>query len=139
MTSPLDQAVARADAARDARRWREAAKSYAEALRLAPERADLHVQHGHALKESGDVRNAEAAYRRALELAPDVADMKGMDVVGATLPGTPFVVLGRTPDVAWGFTNTGPDVRRRQASNSGMCVANGFMLTPLSSCAARCV
>ena len=34
-----------------------------------------------------------------------------MDVIGATLPGTPFVVLGRTPDVAWGFTNTGPDVQ----------------------------
>jgi len=74
MTRPLDQAVARADAARDARRWREAAKGYAEALRLAPKRADLHVQHGHALKESGDVRTAEAAYRRALDLAPDVAD-----------------------------------------------------------------
>ena len=43
--------------------------------------------------------------------APDVDGIKGMDVIGATLPGTPFVVLGRTPDVAWGFTNTGPDVQ----------------------------
>jgi penicillin G amidase len=34
-----------------------------------------------------------------------------MDVIGATLPGTPFVVLGRTEGVAWGFTNTGPDVQ----------------------------
>lgn len=74
MTGPLDHAVARADAARDARRWREAAKGYAEALRLAPKRADLHVQHGHALKESGDAQGAEVAYRRALDLAPDVAD-----------------------------------------------------------------
>ena len=32
-----------------------------------------------------------------------------MDVIGATLPGTPFVVLGRTQQVAWAFTNTGPD------------------------------
>jgi penicillin G amidase len=32
-------------------------------------------------------------------------------VVGATLPGMPFVVLGRTERVAWGFTNTGPDVQ----------------------------
>jgi penicillin amidase len=31
-------------------------------------------------------------------------------VVGATLPGTPFVTLGRNDDIAWGFTNTGPDV-----------------------------
>ncbi len=37
--------------------------------------------------------------------------LKGMDAIGATLPGTPFVVLGRTPEVAWGFTNTGPDVQ----------------------------
>lgn len=43
--------------------------------------------------------------------APDVPGLKGMDAIGATLPGTPFVVLGRTPDVAWGFTNTGPDVQ----------------------------
>ncbi|QCB45540.1 penicillin acylase family protein [Hydrogenophaga sp. PAMC20947] len=43
--------------------------------------------------------------------APDVNGLKGMDAIGATLPGTPFVVLGRTPEVAWGFTNTGPDVQ----------------------------
>jgi penicillin amidase len=34
-----------------------------------------------------------------------------LDVIGATLPGLPFVVLGRTRGVAWGFTNTGPDVQ----------------------------
>jgi penicillin G amidase len=34
-----------------------------------------------------------------------------LDVIGATLPGLPFVVLGRTTGVAWGFTNTGPDVQ----------------------------
>ena len=31
--------------------------------------------------------------------------------IGATLPGLPFVVLGRTAKVAWGFTSTGPDVQ----------------------------
>ena len=35
----------------------------------------------------------------------------GMDVIGASLPGLPFIVLGRTRQVAWGFTNTGPDVQ----------------------------
>lgn len=35
----------------------------------------------------------------------------GLNVIGATLPGLPFVVLGRTAKVAWGFTNTGPDVQ----------------------------
>jgi penicillin amidase len=35
----------------------------------------------------------------------------GLKVVGATFPGLPFVVLGRTEKVAWGVTNTGPDVQ----------------------------
>ncbi|HYD58417.1 MAG TPA: penicillin acylase family protein [Burkholderiales bacterium] len=35
----------------------------------------------------------------------------GLDVIGATLPGVPGVVLGRNPRIAWGFTNTGPDVQ----------------------------
>jgi penicillin G amidase len=33
------------------------------------------------------------------------------NVAGATLPGVPLVVLGRGDHVAWGFTNTGPDVQ----------------------------
>ena len=33
------------------------------------------------------------------------------EVVGATLPGLPFPLLGRTRNFAWGFTNTGPDVQ----------------------------
>ena len=33
------------------------------------------------------------------------------EIVGATLPGLPFPLLGRTPNLAWGFTNTGPDVQ----------------------------
>lgn len=35
----------------------------------------------------------------------------GVDVIGATLPGTPAVLLGRTDRHAWGFTNTAPDVQ----------------------------
>ncbi len=34
-----------------------------------------------------------------------------LNVIGATLPGLPTVVLGRNAKVAWGFTNTGPDVQ----------------------------
>jgi penicillin amidase len=34
-----------------------------------------------------------------------------LEVFGATLPGVPYVLLGRNPWVAWGFTNTGPDVQ----------------------------
>ena len=35
----------------------------------------------------------------------------GTDIVGATLPGMPGVVLGHNRRIAWGFTNTGPDVQ----------------------------
>ena len=35
----------------------------------------------------------------------------GLEVIGATLPGTPSVLLGRNDRIAWGFTNTGPDVQ----------------------------
>ncbi len=35
----------------------------------------------------------------------------GLKVAGATMPGLPFVVLGQNEHVAWGFTNTGPDVQ----------------------------
>src|SRR5437870_3067232 len=35
----------------------------------------------------------------------------GMDVIGATLPGVPGVVVGRNERIAWGFTNTGPDAQ----------------------------
>ncbi len=43
--------------------------------------------------------------------APAGPDGKLTDVIGATLPGLPSVVLGRTAGVAWGFTNVGPDVQ----------------------------
>jgi penicillin amidase len=35
----------------------------------------------------------------------------GLNVIGATLPGIPTVVLGRNDRIAWGFTNTAPDVQ----------------------------
>ena len=35
----------------------------------------------------------------------------GVNVIGATLPGVPGVILGRNERIAWGFTNTGPDVQ----------------------------
>ena len=38
-------------------------------------------------------------------------EIAGKGVIGATLPGVPSVVLGRTDRIAWGFTNTGPDVQ----------------------------
>lgn len=35
----------------------------------------------------------------------------GLKVAGATMPGLPLVVLGQNQHIAWGFTNTGPDVQ----------------------------
>jgi penicillin amidase len=35
----------------------------------------------------------------------------GLDVIGVTVPGTPFVVLGHNSRIAWGMTNTGADVQ----------------------------
>ncbi len=35
----------------------------------------------------------------------------GVDVIGATFPGVPAIVLGHNTHFAWGATNTGPDVQ----------------------------
>ena len=35
----------------------------------------------------------------------------GVRVAGATIPGLPAVVLGQSEHIAWGYTNTGPDVQ----------------------------
>lgn len=35
----------------------------------------------------------------------------GLEVAGATMPGLPVVVLGQNRNLAWGFTNTNPDVQ----------------------------
>jgi len=56
--------------------------------------------------------SAPAIWYFARIKAPAIgAGGKPVDVIGATLPGLPSVVLGRTAGVAWGFTNTGPDVQ----------------------------
>jgi penicillin G amidase len=34
-----------------------------------------------------------------------------LDVIGVTLPGTPFVIIGHNGRIAWGLTNTGADVQ----------------------------
>jgi len=41
------------------------------------------------------------------------------DVVGYSLPGTPFIVLGRNESIAWGFTNTGYDVQDYRVRPTG--------------------
>jgi tetratricopeptide (TPR) repeat protein len=66
--------IARADRARDERRWEHAARFYMEALRRHPDSPAIWVQLGHALKETGKTAEAEFAYRKATDLAPDNFD-----------------------------------------------------------------
>ena len=35
----------------------------------------------------------------------------GLEVVGASMPGVPYIVLGRNDKISWGFTNTEPDTQ----------------------------
>jgi len=35
----------------------------------------------------------------------------GLDVIGVSIPGAPFVILGHNARIAWGMTNTGADVQ----------------------------
>ncbi len=35
----------------------------------------------------------------------------GFDAIGASLPSAPYIILGRNQHIAWGFTNTAPDVQ----------------------------
>ena len=43
--------------------------------------------------------------------APLPGSAEPFHVVGVTLPGTPFVIVGHNQHVAWGFTNLGADVQ----------------------------
>ena len=79
-TSQSDQSperlfIARADAARDEGRFRDAAALYEEALRISPRLGGIHVQAGHMRKEAGDLDRAEAHYLAAAALMPDDADL----------------------------------------------------------------
>jgi penicillin amidase len=45
------------------------------------------------------------------EAALHIDTPAGLSVEGFTLPGVPFVIVGRNTNVAWGFTNSGADVQ----------------------------
>jgi penicillin G amidase len=51
----------------------------------------------------------------------------GIDVIGASLPGVPGIILGRNERIAWAFTNTGPDVQDLYLEKID---ASGHYLTP---------
>ena len=63
--------IAKADALRDGRAWKEAAEAYRAALEADAGMAGIWVQYGHTLKESGQHAEAENAYQRSLALTDD--------------------------------------------------------------------
>jgi ADP-heptose:LPS heptosyltransferase len=67
--------IERANAARDEKRFRDAAALYGEALRLEPSLGPIHVQAGHMFKEAGELQLAERHYQQALKLMPDDGDL----------------------------------------------------------------
>jgi len=67
--------VSSAARAAKGKRWRDAASSYEEALRLSPDRVRLHIQAGHMWKEAGDFAQAERHYDLAWRAMPDDADL----------------------------------------------------------------
>jgi len=57
-----------------AREWAQASADFRVVLDAEPARAEIWVQLGHALKESGDYQGARIAYERGVELEPDAAE-----------------------------------------------------------------
>ena len=52
----------------------DAAKDWAEAIRIDPDNAVFHVSYGMFLNEVGDLKGAHAHYRSAIELSPAIVD-----------------------------------------------------------------
>ncbi len=93
-TNPVAAAlIGRADAARDAKSYLEAAILYKEALRLVPGNAAIHTQCGHMFKEAGDLAGAEQHYLEARGLTPQDSDL-------ALQLGHFFKVAGRLDEAA---------------------------------------
>jgi penicillin amidase len=45
-------------------------------------------------------------YRARLRVSPEGAGGAALDLIGATLPGAPLLVVGSNTHIAWGFTNS---------------------------------
>jgi tetratricopeptide (TPR) repeat protein len=84
--------VSRADRARDAQDWAEAAHRYGKAVALRPTPA-LWMQYAHTLRDSGEPARAEDAYRQTLALKPDNRE-------ALTGLGEALALLGRNDEAA---------------------------------------
>ena len=74
----INNILKQADAARDRKDWTAAAEKYSSYLKTSKGRAkaDIWVQLGHALKESGKHSEALEAYKHAATLAPETAEIR---------------------------------------------------------------
>ena len=50
-------------------------------------------------------------YEAQLQIKANAQPQPSFDVVGFTIPGLPYVIVGHNQRIAWGFTNLGPDVQ----------------------------
>ena len=87
--------VRRADALRESKQFAEAAQLYGEAARMAPHRADLFVQYGNMLKDSGQLSDAVRAYESAHNRFVAQAAQRGPDYAREMLSDV-YVQLGHT-------------------------------------------
>ena len=51
----------------------------------------------------------------------------GLNVIGVSLPGLPLVIIGHNEKIAWGMTNTGPDVQDLYAENFDSGAPNRYL------------
>ena len=71
----------------------DAAAAYRQAVKLAPNDADLHNDLGNALRRHGEYREAARVLRRAIDLVPTLLSLYGIDGMDvdpkrAAIPGT---------------------------------------------------
>ena len=51
----------------------------------------------------------------------------GLNVIGVSLPGLPLVIIGHNEKIAWGMTNTGPDVQDLYAESFDSGAPNRYL------------
>jgi penicillin amidase len=51
----------------------------------------------------------------------------GLNVIGVSLPGLPLVIIGHNEKIAWGMTNTGPDVQDLYVENFDSGAPNRYL------------
>jgi penicillin G amidase len=114
-----EQPLATADYAELVRQWQVAPGLGRQAMRHAPESGIEGVGSnnwvvGGTHTESGKPLLANDPHLKlttpALWYFARI-ETPGYQLAGATMPGLPLMVLGQNEHIAWGFTNTGPDVQ----------------------------